>query len=68
MFYYVSKIEQDGGLHEVHAGSVAEFLAPRTLNCLALSPRFCDAIKEAMKYYDVPVGCPKCAPEPPAWL
>ena len=62
-FYYVNKIAQPTGEHEVHASSCRYLPSVENRICLGFFANGKDAVREAKKHYSNVDGCFFCCPE-----
>ncbi|RFM26555.1 hypothetical protein [Deminuibacter soli] len=59
--YYVSKVAQDNGDHEVHAEDCAWLPKPTHRTYLGQFDNCADAVREAKKYHNQANGCIYCS-------
>ncbi len=61
--YYVNKIKQDNGDHEVHKSGCKWLPNPENRIYLGSFTHCADAVEEAKKYYSKSNGCAFCSPD-----
>jgi hypothetical protein len=63
--YYVSKLEQSNGKHEVHVPRCAHFPDPDDRLYLGTFIRCDEAVKAAQSHFENACGCPCCCKSMP---